>query len=198
MFVTKAGPSIAISCNMADEDTIRRLVRDEIRKSGGFSNTTSNGSTSNNVYSMTQELVRAASSSAVEEMNSRQGGIRRGGGGGEEGGAGSSSSTSRDTPSRVVDISNRNSSSFNGLSNVRPNIIGGKGKKRSQPGHPFRLKPYSAAPPCSSKEKIKTLEVVLLHYNDEFRDKYKIDETVTVGSWWFDLIPNRSEKTGEG
>ena len=175
---------------MADEETIRRVVREEMMSVG-------RNSTSTNLYSATQRMIREASSSAISEATNLQNtSLQPQQQASTSGGARFHHGTNRPNiflqPQQQAST---DSSRFHisDLANTAP--------KPLMKSKPYRLKPYRKVPyPSNSKEKVKILEVVLLEeitddaYDGVNDDKYKVSEDLILGTWMYDLIPNRSER----
>ena len=150
-----------------DETRIRRLVREEIRRSCPPTPTASQS-----LYANTQQMVRSAASSVLQEQQHNR----------------SLSATPVNRPLKTVISTGGHGQPFRG---------GGGGKRKASPSHPYRLlgnKGRSSSSTCGSREKLKTVETVLLDENlDKGLEKYRLDEHMVVGSWFVDLIPNSSE-----
>ena len=169
---------------MADEETIRRVVREELMIAGR--------NNPSNLYSATQRMIREASSSAIAEAALQH------------------------TPTQQMQRTANDNAPATSPTRIKPpndvlrpiQQLHGSTSNAAPPkplpfmkSKPYRLKPYKKVPhPHSSKEKIKILEVILLEEvseNYSVDEKYKVSEDLVLGTWMYDLVPNKSKQKFE-
>ena len=183
---------------MADEENIRRLVSTFVRDE--MSRRTSMNQPSN-IYERTQSMIRQASQSVSNNPSSNGASVEGAGAAvsdcatASSAGAGSHSiATLPNRGSSAIDNNNNNipSPSIVSTRYQSPNFFN-KRKRGKNPTHPYRLPPV-AKKQNYSKEKAKVIELVMLDENEDAHNSVRVEDSAIVGSWWYDLVPNKTEE----
>lgn len=151
------------------EETIRRLIRDELDKEKQKTHIET-------PYASAQRMVRSVASSVVSAANQVD--------------------TTATQQQQHQDINHQRVTMMRQPHQFHqsPLPYRGKRKSHSSPGHPYRLNtPSNSSTRSSREEKPKTYEVVLLDVIGDKEDIYRLEEDEIVGTWYLDILPNMSE-----